>query len=382
MEMYNQSTANGSKANVAMAIKQVFVNVFGMYYRAHAFHWNVKGVEFSQFHDFFAEIYEDVYGSVDPLAENIRKMGFDAPIDLHEICAMTQINMQDVTSSNPMDMTASLLEANQVVTTSLNIAFSIATACNEQGVANFVGERIDAHNKWEWQLSTTLGKDDRGQLGKSQADAPINATPIEVVDYQPENSEVEPVGDMEMPGMIQFSNATELTLNSKVKEHNDIAPNGRKASLEMLKAVYRRGASSFSNSNRQDLSRDDWAMSRVSSYLRLLRTGAPVSLSYTQDNDLLPSAHPKAIKEATMTASAAIAAELSLALKEEYEYASPEHAIVAFAEFSGLGYESVPVFRAAWKRAVVKNENPFNRAKELAVEMYSSKDADLLPKKK
>ena len=373
MEMYNQSTVNSSKANVAMAIKQVFVNVFGMYYRAHAFHWNVKGVEFSQFHDFFAEIYEDVYGSVDPLAENIRKMGFDAPLDLHEICAMTQINMQDVTSSNPMDMTASLLEANQIVTTSLNIAFSIATACNEQGVANFVGERIDAHNKWEWQLSTTLGKDDRNHL---------DTTPIEVMDYQPEDAEVEPVGDMEMPGMIQFSNATELTLNSKVEEHNDVAPNGRKASLGMLKAVYRRGASSFSNSNRQDLSRDDWAMSRVNSYLRLLRTGAPVSLSYTQDNDLLPSAHPKAIKEATMTASAVIASELSLAIKEEYEYSSPEHAIVAFAEFSGLGYESVPVFRAAWKRAVVENENPFNRAKELAVEMYSSRDADLLPKKK
>ena len=83
-----------------------------------------------------------------------------------------------------------------------------------------------------------------------------------------------------------------------------------------------------------------------------------------------------------MTASAVIASELSLTLKEEYEYSSPEHAIVSFSEFSGLGYESIPVFRAAWKRAVVDNENPFNRAKDLAVKMYSSKDADLLPNKK
>jgi starvation-inducible DNA-binding protein len=378
MQTNDQLNQAGGQNPLDAALLQAFSDSFTMYYRAHAFHWNVKGPEFSQFHDFFATIYEDVYGSIDSLAENIRKIACDAPLALNDICGMSRVNVSDVTSSNPMDMTASLRDANEVVMTSLNVAFSVAVAVNEQGIADFIASRLDAHKKWAWQLSTTLGADDKPKIETSSVAHVERVMPIEV--------QVQPADDMDVdmnePRMMHFSDVTESTLSSKVDEHNDVAPNGRKASLEMLKAVYRRGAGSFSNSNRQDLSRDDWAMSRVNSYLRLLRTGAPVSLSYTQDNDLLPSGHPKSIKEATMTASAVIASELSLTIKEEYEYSSPEHAIVSFAEFSGLGYESIPVFRAAWKRAVVENENPFNRAKDLAVKMYSSKDADLLPKKK
>ena len=378
MQTNGQLNQAGGQNPLDAALLQAFSDSFTMYYRAHAFHWNVKGPEFSQFHDFFATIYEDVYGSIDPLAENIRKIACDAPLALNDICGMSRVNVSDVTSSNPMDMTASLRDANEVVMSSLNVAFSVAVAVNEQGIADFIAGRLDTHKKWAWQLSTTLGADDKPKIETSSVAHVERVMPIEV--------QVQPADDMDVdmnePRMMHFSDVTESTLSSKVDEHNDVAPNGRKASLEMLKAVYRRGAGSFSNSNRQDLSRDDWAMSRVNSYLRLLRTGAPVSLSYTQDNDLLPSGHPKSIKEATMTASAVIASELSLTIKEEYEYSSPEHAIVSFAEFSGLGYESIPVFRAAWKRAVVENENPFNRAKDLAVKMYSSKDADLLPKKK
>lgn len=376
MHTNSQSPQMSGDSPLDTALLQAFADAFSMYYRAHAFHWNVKGPEFSQFHDFFATIYEDVYGSIDPLAENIRKIMCDAPLTLHELCEMSRVSMTDVTSSNPMDMTASLRDANEVVMASLNVAFSIAAALNEQGIADFIASRLDSHKKWAWQLSTTLGADDRPRIETSSIAQAERVAPVDVVDYRSED-------EIEAPVMIQFSDATELALDDKVKEHNDVAPNGRKASLDILKAVYRRGASSFSNlNNPMYASRDEWALARVNSYLRLLRTGAPVSLSYTQDNDLLPSTHPKAMKEAAMTASAVAAAELSLTLKEEYEYASPEHAIVSFAEFSGLGYESIPAFRAAWKRAVVDSENPFNRAKDLAVEMYASKDADLLPKKK
>ena len=49
-------------------------------------------------------------------------------------------------------------------------------------------------------------------------------------------------------------------------------------------------------------------------------------------------------------------------------------------EYAGLGYEALPVFRAAWKRGVTENEDPFARASDLAINLYDSKDADLLPK--
>lgn len=182
---------------------------------------------------------------------------------------------------------------------------------------------------------------------------------------------------------IVFSAKTEKALRNKVKEHNEKAPDGRRASLSMLKAVYRRGAGAYSSSHRPGKTRDQWAMARVNAYLKLLRSGRPSNPNYKQDNDLLPKAHPKSTRaSAALTASAAAEQELYVAIQGEDTYESPEHAIVAFAEYSGLGYEVVPAMRAAWVRGVNDGENPFERAKDLAVSLYYSKDADLLPRRK
>lgn len=181
---------------------------------------------------------------------------------------------------------------------------------------------------------------------------------------------------------IVFSAKVEDALKNKVKEHNEKASEGRKATLAMLKAVYRRGSGAFSSSHRPGKTRDQWAMARVNAFLRLLRSGRPANPNYKQDNDLLPAKHPRSSKgeASTITASALASSELTVTLLEEHEYESPEHAIVAFAEYSGLGYEIIPALRASWLRAVGEREDPFSRAKELATLTYSSIDADLLPK--
>jgi hypothetical protein len=179
---------------------------------------------------------------------------------------------------------------------------------------------------------------------------------------------------------ITFSAKTETALQNKVKDHNEKAPEGRKATLGMLKAVYRRGAGAFSSSHRPGKTRDQWAMARVNAFLRLLKSGRPANPNYVQDNDLLPSKHPKAASSSTVTASASLLDSLEVSLKDENEYESPEHAVIALAELSGQGYEMIPALRAAWLRGIQNNESPFDRATVLASALYASKDADLLPR--
>jgi starvation-inducible DNA-binding protein len=64
------------------ALQNLLGNEYLMYYKAHTYHWNVEGIEFSQYHEFFGELYEDVYGAVDPTAENIRQLDVYAPVSL------------------------------------------------------------------------------------------------------------------------------------------------------------------------------------------------------------------------------------------------------------------------------------------------------------
>jgi hypothetical protein len=96
---------------------------------------------------------------------------------------------------------------------------------------------------------------------------------------------------------ITFSKSVETSIQNKVEEHNKKAPKGRKASLKMLKAVYRRGAGAYSTSHRPGQSRGGWAMARVNAFLRLLKSGKPSKAAYTQDNDLLPASHPRSSKK-------------------------------------------------------------------------------------
>lgn len=139
-------------------LKLALGNTFFMYYKTHAYHWNVEGMDFSQYHDFFGDIYEDLYSAVDPLAENLRKLGAYAPISIMEL-----YNYKTVTEDSAMpvllvDMLNNLLVANTETFNTLSKLFDLATAAKEQGLANFAADRMDAHRKHGWMLRSSLKK--------------------------------------------------------------------------------------------------------------------------------------------------------------------------------------------------------------------------------
>jgi len=126
---------------------------------AHGYHWNVKGIEFSQLHDFFGEIYEDYESSIDPLAESIRKLGYDAPYLLTDFIEISCMPEPTRVTSDSSAMLLSLFDVNAELLKCIKKAFDCANSCNEQGIANLLAERIDMLQKWHWQLRSTLGMD-------------------------------------------------------------------------------------------------------------------------------------------------------------------------------------------------------------------------------
>lgn len=122
------------------------------------YHWNVTGPDFKEMHAFFSEIYGDLDGAVDPLAENIVKLGYEAPYFLGDFEQLTCIkNVERIEDGYAKEMLESLFELNGHLTGCAKNAFNVANGINEQGIANFLAERIDMHQKWNWQLKATLG---------------------------------------------------------------------------------------------------------------------------------------------------------------------------------------------------------------------------------
>ena len=142
--------------NLIASLRLALGNTFTMYFKAHSYHWNVEGHYFSMFHDFFGEIYEDVYSAVDPLAENLRKLDAYAPISLMELYNYKTITEDVSKPASCHEMIVNLLEANSQLLSALSHLFDVATTEKQQGLANFVADRMDKHKKFEWQLHASL----------------------------------------------------------------------------------------------------------------------------------------------------------------------------------------------------------------------------------
>lgn len=140
------------------AIKVLLANATVMYYKTHQFHWNIEGVEFTQYHEFFGDLYTDVYNSVDPIAELLRKLDEYAPVSLDELFKYKTLQEETTRVVLLADILASLIKANEEVLASLNKVFTIANANKQQGICNFIADRIDTHQKHAWFLKASAKK--------------------------------------------------------------------------------------------------------------------------------------------------------------------------------------------------------------------------------
>ena len=133
------------------SMKKVLANNFVLYLKAHGFHWNVEGSDFAQYHEFFGNFYEEVYGAVDSIAEHIRALDSYAPSTLQRYNELSDIKGEDRVLQ-AKQMLQQLLIDNNTMLSSLMNAYYAAEEAKELGLANFLQDRIDQHKKHGWML--------------------------------------------------------------------------------------------------------------------------------------------------------------------------------------------------------------------------------------
>jgi starvation-inducible DNA-binding protein len=151
-------TEEQSVSELGNSLKVALADTFVMMTQALGYHWDVEGPHFHSLHDMFGKIYEDLWSAVDPLAEHIRALDEYAPGSLKRFQDLTTIE-EDVKIPTASNMVSRLLETNQKVIESLNQALEQAKVANDEGVINFLGERLETHAKHGWFLRATAKKD-------------------------------------------------------------------------------------------------------------------------------------------------------------------------------------------------------------------------------
>jgi starvation-inducible DNA-binding protein len=137
------------------ALKIAFASEFSFYLKAHNYHWNVTGPMFPQLHDLFGKIYEEVYGSIDQFAEEIRALDTFVPASYTRFNMLSQID-DETAIPEAQAMIAELLSDSERMNKLLKLTFNMATADGQEGLADFLAGRMDAHKKHSWMLRATL----------------------------------------------------------------------------------------------------------------------------------------------------------------------------------------------------------------------------------
>ncbi len=132
-------------------MRKVLADTFAMYLKAHNYHWNVEGSNFPQYHDFFGNLYQELHGAVDPIAEEIRALDAYVPGSLSRFLELTEIE-DELSIPNGVEMARRLMVDNQKVIMTLDMAFKLADELDQQGLADFIAGRLDAHKKHGWML--------------------------------------------------------------------------------------------------------------------------------------------------------------------------------------------------------------------------------------
>lgn len=158
--------------DLAEELNELLANVFALYFKAHSAHWNVTGPDFAEYHELFAEIYDDVYGSIDPLAENVRKLGKPTFTNLAALVLSSEFGLNDPATTDARELAKDLRDSNTALLEEIAEALICAGMHNQQGIFNFLADRQDAHQKWAWQLSASLGEE-------VDAKDPVSEEPVE-----------------------------------------------------------------------------------------------------------------------------------------------------------------------------------------------------------
>jgi starvation-inducible DNA-binding protein len=135
-----------------------FASEFSFYMKTHAFHWNVEGRDFYEYHTLFETIYQEVLDHVDDFAEKLRSLSIYTPYTFQTLSMLSKVEDENYVPSKDQ-MVSELLMDNEKMLIILKKTYDAAEAAGENGFSNFLAERMDAHRKHGWFLRASSKQD-------------------------------------------------------------------------------------------------------------------------------------------------------------------------------------------------------------------------------
>ena len=146
--------AKNNQSQMVDVLNDVLTNTYALYFKTHAYHWNVEGVHFDSLHKLFEDQYTEMWEAIDEIAERIRALGAYAPMNTVEI--LSDAKIQSATKPiNAIDMVKDLAKGHEELSKILANGIEKASEVGDEVSADMMIARQTLHDKTAWMLNAT-----------------------------------------------------------------------------------------------------------------------------------------------------------------------------------------------------------------------------------
>jgi len=135
-------------------LQHILGDTFTLYFKTHAYHWNVEGPHFDTLHKLFGDQYTEMWTAMDDIAERIRALGEYAPMNVTDIMKPSDLKSAKK-KLKAMDMVKDLAKDHEAISKHIAAAIEKASEVGDEVTADMLIGRQTIHDKTAWMLNAT-----------------------------------------------------------------------------------------------------------------------------------------------------------------------------------------------------------------------------------
>ncbi len=143
------------RQEIADVINPLVADAFALYVKTKNFHWHLSGSHFRDYHLLFDEQAEQIFATIDVLAERVRKLGKLTIRSVGHIGSLQSIKDSDEHFVKPEQMVKTLLHDNQKCLERMRAAHEVCANYNDVATTSVLEVFIDEAERRIWFLFET-----------------------------------------------------------------------------------------------------------------------------------------------------------------------------------------------------------------------------------
>lgn len=143
------------REKVAEALNRLVADSFALYIKTKNYHWHMSGRHFRDYHLLLDEQADQIFATIDPLAERVRKIGANTIRSVAHIAQLQRVKDNDEDFVSAPDMLKDLLAENKKMAKNMRDAHSICDEAEDVATASLLEVYIDETERRTWFLFET-----------------------------------------------------------------------------------------------------------------------------------------------------------------------------------------------------------------------------------